>query len=110
MMKNQLAGLMKQAQAMQENMKKAQEAIAAMEVEGIAGGGLVRATMNGLGDLKQISIDPSLLKPDEHQIVEDLVVAACADGKAKLEARRFQDPQFVQDLLKSFSAGLSDSD
>jgi hypothetical protein len=104
------SNLLRQLQEMQRRADELQKGLAAMEVEGIAGGGLVRATMNGLGDLKQISIDPSLLKPDEHQIVEDLVVAACADGKAKLEARRFQDPQFVQDLLKSFSAGLSDSD
>jgi len=76
-----------------------------MEVEGVAGGGLVRATINGLGELKKIAIDPSILRPDEHGIVEDLVVAACADGKAKLEAKRFQDQQFVQDLLKSFGGG-----
>jgi DNA-binding YbaB/EbfC family protein len=104
------SNLVRQMQEMQRRADELQKGLAAMEVEGISGGGLVRATMNGLGDLKQISIDPSLLKPDEHQIVEDLVVAACADGKVKLEARRFQDPQFVQDLLKSFGAGLSDSD
>ena len=76
-----------------------------MEVEGAAAGGLVRATMNGLGELKKISIDPSLMKPDEHLILEDLIVAACADGRKNLEARRFQDTQFIQDLLKSFSPG-----
>jgi DNA-binding protein YbaB len=50
------------------------------------------------------------MKPDEKQVVEDLVVAACADGKAKLEARRFQDSKIVEDLLKSFGAGFPISD
>jgi hypothetical protein len=63
-----------------------------------------------LGELKTLSIDPSLLKPDEHEIVEDLVVAACADGKTKLEQRRMQDSQFLQDLLKSFSASMPGRD
>ena len=60
MMKNQLAGLMKQAQAMQDNMKKVQEAIAAMEVEGQAGAGLVKVVMTGRHDVRRISIDPTL--------------------------------------------------
>jgi len=55
------------------------------------------------------AVERGIMKPEDHGIVEDLVVAACADGKAKLEARRFQDSKFVEDLLKSFSAGASDS-
>ena len=104
------SNLLRQLQEMQRRAGELQKGLAAMEIEGISGGGLVRVTMNGLGELKSLSIDPSLLKPDEHGIVEDLVVAACADGKAKLEARRFQDSQFVQDLLKSFGTSLPDSD
>ena len=104
------SNLLRQVQDMQRRADELQKGLAAMEVEGIAGGGLVRAMMNGLGELKSIAIDPSLLKPDEHQIVEDLVVAACADGKTKLEARRFEDSKFVEDLLKSFGAGAPDSD
>ncbi|HXJ00042.1 MAG TPA: YbaB/EbfC family nucleoid-associated protein [Micropepsaceae bacterium] len=104
------SNLLRQMQEMQRRADELQKGLAAMEVEGVAGGGLVRAVVNGLGELKKLSIDPSILKPDEHGIVEDLVVAACADGKVKLEARRMQDSQFVQDLLKSFSAGLPDSD
>jgi DNA-binding YbaB/EbfC family protein len=104
------SNLLRQVQDMQRRADELQKGLAAMEVEGIAGGGLVRAVMNGLGELKSIVIDPSLLKPDEHQIVEDLVVAACADGKTKLEARRFEDSKFVEDLLKSFGAGAPDSD
>jgi nucleoid-associated protein EbfC len=104
------SNMLRQVQDMQRRAGELQKGLAAMEVEGIAGGGLVRAIMNGLGELKSIAIDPSLLKPDEHQIVEDLVVSACADGKTKLEARRFEDSKFVEDLLKSFGAGAPDSD
>jgi DNA-binding YbaB/EbfC family protein len=99
------SNLLKQMQEMQRRAEELQKGLSSMEVEGVAGGGLVRATINGLGDLKKIMIDPSILRPDEHGIVEDLVVAACADGKAKLDAKRFQDAQFVQDLLKSFGGG-----
>ena len=104
------SNLMRQVQEMQRRADELQKGLAAMEVEGIAGGGLVRATLNGLGELKKLAIDPSLMKPDEKQIVEDLVVAACADGKAKLEARRFQDSKIVEDLLKSFGTGFPISD
>jgi hypothetical protein len=104
------SNLLRQMQEMQRRADELQKGLAAMEVEGVSGGGLVRATVNGLGELKKLAIDPSILTPDEHEIVEDLVVAACADGKVKLEQRRMQDSQFVQDLLKSFSAGLPDSD
>ena len=96
------SNFLKQMQDMQRRAEELQKGLASMEVEGVAGGGLVRATMNGLGELKKIAIDPSILKPEERGVVEDLVVAACADGKTKLEAKRFEDSQFVQDLLKSF--------
>jgi hypothetical protein len=85
MMKNQLAGLMKQAQAMQENMKKAQEAIAALEVEGEAGAGLVKVVMTGRHDVKRVSIDPTLLSEDK-EMLEDLVAAAVNDAVRKVEA------------------------
>ena len=104
------SNLFRQVQDMQRRAEELQKGLAAMEVEGVSGGGLVRAFLNGLGELKTLAIDPSLMKPEERQIVEDLVVAACADGKAKLEARRFQDSKFVEDLLKSFGAGLPGSD
>jgi len=95
--------MLHQMQEIQRRAAELQKGLATMEVEGLSGGGLVRATINGLGELVKLHIDPSLLKPDEHQIVEDLVVAACNDGKTKLEARRFQDSKFIEDLLKSFS-------
>ena len=85
MMKNQLAGLMKQAQAVQENMKKAQEAIAAMEIEGQSGAGLVKVLMTGRHDAKRVTIDPSLLAEDK-DMLEDMVAAAINDAVRKIDA------------------------
>jgi DNA-binding YbaB/EbfC family protein len=84
-MKNQLAGLMKQAQAMQDNVKKAQEAIAALEVEGQAGAGLIKVVMTGRHDVKRVTIDPSLLGEDK-DMLEDLLAAAVNDAVRKVEA------------------------
>ena len=75
MMKGQLAGLMKQAQAMQDNMKRAQDELALMEVEGQSGAGLVKVVMTCKHDVKRITIDPSLLAEDK-DMLEDLVAAA----------------------------------
>ena len=85
MMKNQLAGLMKQAQAMQDNMKRAQDELALMEVEGVSGAGLVKVTMTCKHDVKRITIDPSLLA-DDKDMLEDLVAAAFNDGVRRAEA------------------------
>jgi nucleoid-associated protein EbfC len=85
MMKNQLAGLMKQAQAMQDNMKKAQEEIARLELEGQAGGGMVKVVMTGRHDVKRVTIDPTLLAEDK-DMLEDLVAAAINDAVRKVEA------------------------
>jgi hypothetical protein len=85
MMKNQLAGLMKQAQAMQDNMKKAQEALALVEVEGQSGAGMVKVVMTCKNDVKRVSIDPSLLA-DDKDMLEDLVAAAFNDAVRKAEA------------------------
>jgi DNA-binding YbaB/EbfC family protein len=84
MMKNQLAGLMKQAQAMQDNLKKAQEELARTEVEGQSGAGLVRVTMTCRHDVKRVSIDPSLLGEDK-DMLEDLVAAAVNDAVRRVE-------------------------
>ena len=84
MMKGQLAGLMKQAQQMQENLKKAQEEIAAMEVEGQAGAGMVKVTMTGRHDVKRVSIDPSLMG-DDKDMLEDLIAAAINDAVRRVE-------------------------
>ncbi|ATD60378.1 MULTISPECIES: YbaB/EbfC family nucleoid-associated protein [Janthinobacterium] len=85
MMKNQLAGLMKQAQTMQDNMKKAQEQLALVEVEGQSGAGLVKIVMTCKNDVKRVSIDPSLLA-DDKDMLEDLVAAAFNDAVRKAEA------------------------
>ena len=85
MMKNQLAGLMKQAQAMQENMKKAQDALALVDVEGQSGAGLVKVVMTCKNNVKRVSIDPSLLA-DDKDMLEDLVAAAFNDAVRKAEA------------------------
>ena len=84
MMKGQLAGLMKQAQQMQENMKKMQEQLAQIEVEGQSGAGLVKVTMTCKNDVRRVSIDPSLLG-DDRDMLEDLVAAAFNDAVHRLE-------------------------
>lgn len=98
MMKNQLAGLMKQAQAMQENLRKAQEELATIEVEGQAGAGLVKVTMTCRHDVKRVSIDPSLLG-DDKDMLEDLVAAAVNDAVRRVEAT-------VQERMAGVTAGL----
>ena len=98
MMKNQLAGLMKQAQTMQENMKQAQDAIAAMEVEGEAGGGMVKVVMTGRHDVKRVTIAPTLLAEDK-DMLEDLVAAAFNDGVRRAE-------EVSQEKMGKLTAGM----
>ena len=81
-----LNSLMKQAQAMQQRMTDAQEKIAALEVEGTSGGGMVKLTLKGTGDLARVELDESLMAPGEGEVVADLIVAAHADAKRKLDA------------------------
>ena len=99
--------MMRQIQEMQRRAEELQKALASMEVEGVAGGGLVGVLVNGLGDIQKVRIDDSLMKLEEKHIVEDLIVAAYADGKQKLEARRMQDAGFLGNLMKSFMPGSS---
>ena len=84
MMKGQLAGLMKQAQAMQDNMKKAQDELALIEVEGQSGAGLVKVKITCKHDVKRVAIDPSLLA-DDKDMLEDLVAAAFNDAIRRAE-------------------------
>jgi nucleoid-associated protein EbfC len=81
-----LMGMMKQAQQIQARMQQMQQDLAAMEVTGQSGGGLVSVVMNGKSDVLRLRLDPSLMKPEESEIVEDLVVAAITDAKSKAEA------------------------
>ncbi len=98
MMKNQLAGLMKQAQQMQDNMKKAQDELARMEVEGQSGAGLVKVVMTGKHDVKRVTIDPTLLAEDK-DMLEDLVTAAVNDAVRRVEA-------MTQDKMAGLTAGM----
>jgi DNA-binding YbaB/EbfC family protein len=81
-----LNSLMKQAQAMQQKLAQAQERIAALEVEGTSGGGMVRVVLKGTGELARVDLDESLMAPGEGEVVSDLIVAAHADAKRKLDA------------------------
>jgi len=85
MMKGQLAGLMKQAQAMQDNLKKAQDELAHIEVEGQSGAGLVKVVMTCKNEVRRVTIDPSLLT-DDKDMLEDLVAAAFNDAARRAEA------------------------
>ena len=84
MMKGQLAGLMKQAQQMQDNLKRVQEQLASVEVEGQSGAGLVKAVVTCRNEVRRVTIDPSLLA-DDRDMLEDLVVAAVNDALRKAE-------------------------
>ena len=84
MMKGQLAGLMKQAQAMQDNLKRAQDELASIEVEGQSGAGLVKVTMTCKHDVRRVAIDPTLLAEDR-DMLEDLVAAAFNDAVRRVE-------------------------
>jgi DNA-binding YbaB/EbfC family protein len=81
-----MMGMMKQAKQLQERMEALQQEIALTEIEGSAGGGLVTVVMTGKSEMKKIHIDPSLLKPEESEILEDLIVAAANDARARAEA------------------------
>ncbi|HTO43993.1 MAG TPA: YbaB/EbfC family nucleoid-associated protein [Burkholderiales bacterium] len=98
MMKGQLAGLMKQAQQMQENMKRLQEELASVEVEGQSGAGLVTVVMTCRHDVKRVKIDPSLLA-DDKEMLEDLVAAAFNDAVRKAEAT-------TQEKMSGITSGL----
>ncbi len=84
-MKN-LGQMMKQAQQMQAKMAELQEQLAEAEVKGASGGGMIEVTMNGKGVMKGIKIDPALADPKDVEVLEDLIVAAANDAKAKAEA------------------------
>ena len=97
-MKAQIAGLMKQAQQMQENMRKLQDELASTEVEGQSGAGMVKVTMTCRHDVKRVHIDPSLLA-DDKDMLEDLVAAAMNDASRKVEA-------LIKDKMSALTGGL----
>jgi DNA-binding YbaB/EbfC family protein len=87
--------MMKQAQELQGKMQQMQEELASLQVEGQSGGGLVKVTLNGKMEARGIKIDPSLLKPEDAEVVEDLILAAFQDAKGKAEAAMQQKMQEV---------------
>ena len=95
-----LMKMMKQAQEIQGRMQKLQEELSGLEVEGQSGGGLVKVTLNGKMEARGIKIDPSLIKPEEAEILEDLVMAAFQDAKGKAEAA-------VQARMQEITGGLA---
>lgn len=99
MMKGGLGNIMKQAQAMQENMKKAQEELANIEVTGESGGGLVKLTMNCRHDVKRVEIDSELMS-DDKEVLEDLVAAAMNDAVRKVE-------QTTQEKMSKLTGGMN---
>ncbi|MEM7399955.1 MAG: YbaB/EbfC family nucleoid-associated protein [Pseudomonadota bacterium] len=91
--------MMKQAQQLQGKMQDMQEQLEAMTCEGRAGGGMVTVTLNGKGEMKGVSIDPSMLKPEDSEILEDLIIAAHGDAKLKVE-------ETMKEKMASLTGGL----
>ena len=98
MMKGGIGGLMKQAQQMQENMKKMQEQLASVEVEGQSGAGMVKVIMTCKHDVRRVSIDPSVM--DDSEMLEDLLAAAVNDAVRRVEAT-------TQEKMAGFTSGLN---
>ncbi len=94
-----MLGLMKQAQAVQAKMQEMQAEMERLEVEGQSGGGLVRVTLTAKGQMKALAIDASLLKPEDKEILEDLIVAAHEDARKKAE-------RLMEEKMKAVTAGL----
>ena len=94
-----IMGIMKKAQAMQSKLAETQEELARIDVEGQSGGGLVKVTLTGKGDMKAIKLDPSLMKPEDVEMAEDLIVAAFTDAKGKAE-------RAAAEKMQELTAGL----
>ena len=98
-MKN-LGNLMRQAQEMQGKMAEMQDRLAAMEIEGSSGGGMVKVTLNGKGEMRKLHLEPSLCMPEESQVLEDLIIAAHNDAKNKVETH-------AQEEMSKLTGGLN---
>ncbi len=95
-----IQGIMKQAQMMQKKMEEEQAKLAQEEVEGSSGGGMVKVTLNGKFEMKKLSLDNSLVDPQDVEVLEDLIVAAYNDAKNKVDAK-------MQDSMNALSGGLN---
>ncbi len=98
--------MMKQAQGLQQKMADAQARMADVTAEGQSGAGLVKVRLKGMGELAKVEIDPSLLSPDEAEVAQDLLVAAHADAKAKLDAAQQKLMQDALGPLAGMAGGL----
>ena len=94
-----IMGMMKKAQAMQAKLADAQDELSRLEVEGQSGGGMVRITLTGKGEMKSIQLDPSLLTPADKEMAEDLIMAAFADAKGKAD-------RAAAEKMQALTAGL----
>jgi len=94
-----LGGLMQQAQQMQQKVKELQDQLERLELVGSSGAGLVKVTVNGRNETRRVEIDASLFKPEDKGVVEDLIVAAANDARAKVEA-------VVQEQMKQITGGI----
>ena len=96
---NNFKDMMKKAQEMQKKMQEIQDSLSNLEVEGTSGGGMVKIIMNCKNEVKKIDIDPSIIKNDEKEVMEDLIIAALNDAKSKAEEKS-------QDKMKELTGGL----
>jgi DNA-binding YbaB/EbfC family protein len=94
-----LLGMMKQAKQLQEKMQNLQQEVAALEATGSSGAGLVTVTVDGKGGMKSVKIDPSLAKPEEIEVLEDLIIAAANDARGKAES-------LAAEKMQQLTAGL----
>ncbi len=94
-----ILGMMKQVQEMQGRMQKAQEDLAGLRIDGVSGAGMVAITLDGKGEMRGIRIDPALAKPDEIEMLEDLILAAFQDARGKVEVA-------MQDTMKDVTGGI----
>src|SRR5271169_6985814 len=94
-----IVGMMKKAQEMQAKLADAQDQLSRLEVEGQSGGGLVRISLTGKGEMKAIHLDPSLLTPADQEMTEDLILAAFADAKSKSD-------RVAAEKMQALTAGL----
>ena len=94
-----IMGMMKQLGQVQARMQQAQDELAALEVEGQSGAGLVRILLNGKGEMRRVTIDPTLMQPGEAEILEDLILAAFQDAKTKVDSA-------MQEKMSAVTGGL----
>ncbi|MBR6663879.1 MAG: YbaB/EbfC family nucleoid-associated protein [Alphaproteobacteria bacterium] len=95
-----IQGIMKQAQMMQKKMEEEQAKLAQEEVEGTSGGGIVKVVLNGKFEMKKLTVDNSLVDPDDKEVLEDLIVAAYNDAKNKVDAK-------MQESMSAMTGGLN---